>query len=130
MKENNKALIAVYGTLRKGCGNHEHFLKDAEFMGAFKSEPIYNMYSLGGFPGLKENGDTSIVLEVYSVTEYEAKKVDGLEGYHEGRTPTFYDKKYIDTPWGNAGLYIFVGDIPESRKIESGDWMNRTLTIV
>lgn len=130
MENSEKTMIACYGTLRKGCGNHGHFLKDAEFLGTFKSEPVYSMYTCGGFPGLKEHGNTAIVLEVYAVTEHEAKRVDSLEGYYEDREATFYDKKRIDTPWGNASIYIYVGELPESRLIASGDWINRNLTMV
>jgi gamma-glutamylcyclotransferase (GGCT)/AIG2-like uncharacterized protein YtfP len=130
MENKDKALIAVYGTLRKQHGNHDHFLRNAEYMGTFKSEPVYTMYSLGGYPGLKENGTTSIVLEVYAVTAAEAAKVDGLEGYHSDRTPTFYDKKSISTPWGEAGIYIFVNNCSGYRVIESGDWTNKTFALV
>lgn len=121
----NKKLIAVYGTLRKGCGNYQRLLSNAEYMGTFNSEPVYTMYNLGGFPGLKENGNTSIVLEVFAVNEEEAARVDRLEGYSENKKPTFYDKKQIDTPWGTAGIYIFVDDLKGVPIIENGDWMNR-----
>lgn len=126
---NNKTLIAVYGTLRQGCGNNR-LIKDADFMGTFKSEPVYSMYSLGGFPGLKENGSTAITLEVYAVNTEEARNVDNLEGYSKGVTPYFYDKKNIETPWGVAGIYIYVREPNEDRLITSGDWMKRDLIAV
>ena len=117
-------LISVYGTLRKGNGNHT-LIKNAEYKGTFTSEPTYGLYSLGGFPGLKENGNTAVVMEVYSVNEEEARKVDNLEGYTENETPYFYDKKIIPTPWGDAGVYIYVKQPNESSLIKNGDWMNR-----
>jgi gamma-glutamylcyclotransferase (GGCT)/AIG2-like uncharacterized protein YtfP len=120
-------LIAVYGTLRKGCGNSEYFLKEAEFKGTFNSEPTYSLYSLGGFPGLKKEGQTSVVMEVFAVNEREASSIDGLEGYQEGREPHFYDKQSIETPWGTAGVYIYVRDTSQRELIESGDWVNRHL---
>lgn len=124
-KKMDKKLIAVYGTLRKGCGNHQHFLRNAEFKGEFATEPVYSLYTLGGFPGLKEDGNTSVQMEVYEVTPEEAVLIDSLEGYTPGRTPHFYDKKEIETPWGTAGVYIYVRDILEKNLIESGDWTNR-----
>ena len=129
-KNNDKSLIAVYGTLRRGCGNYEHLLKNADYMGTFKSEPTYSMYSLGGFPGVKEGGSTSIILEVFAVNAEEAKNVDNLEGYSTSTVPYFYDKKEIDTPWGNAGIYIYVKQPDEDRLIVSGDWKNRNLISV
>ena len=115
-----KKLIAVYGSLRKNCGN-DHYLKTAEYLGEFKTEPMFSLYSLGGYPGLKEGGNTSVVMEVYAVDETVAKRVDQLEGYEEGRPATFYDKINIETPYGTAGVYTYVNPIPEDRLVESGD---------
>lgn len=116
-----KKLIAVYGSLRKNCGN-DHLLKTSEYLGEFKTEPVFSLYSLGGYPGLKEGGNTSVVMEVYAVDETVAKRVDQLEGYEEGRPATFYDKINIKTPYGTAGVYTYVNSIPEDRLVESGDW--------
>lgn len=122
MKESNRNnLIAVYGTLRKGFGNHS-LIKNSKYKGSFKTEPIYNLHNLGGFPGLKKNGNTSVLMEVYAVNDEEARWVDSLEGYSEGRTPTFYDKEYIDTPWGKAGVYIYVNDLSNRPIVSSGDY--------
>ena len=121
-----KKLIAVYGTLRKGNGNHR-LLQNAEYLGTFDSKPEYELYHLGGYPGLKENGNTSIKLEIYAVTDEEALRVDALEGYTEGEPAYFYDKKYLETPWGNAGIYIYMGNVSEERRIITGDWMQQKL---
>jgi gamma-glutamylcyclotransferase (GGCT)/AIG2-like uncharacterized protein YtfP len=116
-----KILVAVYGSLRKGLSNHR-LLENAEYLGEFKTEPVFSLYSLGGFPGLKENGNTSVTMEVYSVTEQEARRVDSLEGYTPGEPAYFYDKIPIDTPYGEANVYTYVSHITEDRLIESGDW--------
>ena len=122
MKENkNRILVSVYGSLRQNMGNHR-LLEKASYLGEFKTEPVFSLYSLGGFPGLKEGGTTSVVMEVYEVTEAEAAKVDMLEGYTPGRPATFYDKIPIETPYGTASVYTYVNDIPEDRLVESGDW--------
>lgn len=118
---NNKNLICVYGSLRQGHGNHR-LIENSEYLGTFKTEPIFNLYSLGGFPGLKENGDTSVVMEVYSVDNETARNVDRLEGYIPGRPATFYDKISLNTPFGEAFVYTYVNSISEDRKVESGDW--------
>lgn len=119
----NKKLIAVYGTLRLNQGNYEWLLKDATHLGTINTEDIFDLYSLGGFPGLKENGNISIVVDIFEVNDYESDRVDSLEGYKEGIKPTFYDKIYIDTPFGKAGMYIYMGKVYEPNKIESGDWV-------
>lgn len=122
MKRN--ILIAVYGTLRKGNGNHR-LIENADYKGTFTTDPIYSLYSLGGFPGLREDGQTAVVMEVYTVNKEEAHRVDGLEGYNPGEKPYFYDKIQIETPWGQAGVYTYVRQPNESSLIKSGDWMNR-----
>jgi len=130
MKNERKNLIAVYGTLRQGCGNFRYHLADADFQGSFNSEPVYSMFNLGGFPGLKNNGNTSIFLEVYLVNDEEAEHVDNLEGYEAGREPHFYDKQSIETPWGTAGIYIYVRDTTDRDLVESGDWVKRNERVV
>lgn len=117
----NKILISVYGSLRKGLGNHR-LLENAKYLGDFQSEPVFSLYSLGGYPGLKTEGTTSVTMEVYEVTPIEANRIDQLEGYTPGREATFYDKIPIDTPYGEASVYTYVDKIPESRLVESGDW--------
>lgn len=121
MEKENKILVAVYGSLRSDMSNHD-LLKTSEYLGEFKTEPVFSLYSLGGYPGLKEGGNTSVVMEVYAVDETVAKRVDQLEGYEEGRPATFYDKINIETPYGTAGVYTYVNPIPEDRLVESGDW--------
>lgn len=116
-----KQLIVVYGSLRKFGHNHR-LIENSEYLGEFNSPPIYSLYSLGSFPGLKEGGETSVVFEVYSVDETTAKQVDRLEGYTEGGNNTFYDKIKIDTPFGEASVYTYQGSVRESDLVKSGDW--------
>lgn len=117
----SKILIAVYGSLLSGMGNHR-LLETSKLLGIFQTKPEFRLYSLGGFPGLKTNGNTSVTMEVYEVTEEVARRVDNLEGYTPNGNNTFYDKILIKTPYGEASVYIYVNDIPEERIVESGDW--------
>lgn len=114
-------LVSVYGSLRKGMGNHR-LLENSTFVGTFRTDPVYSLYSLGGFPGLKENGNTSVVMEVYEVDDDTNERLDSLEGYSEDGNNTFYDKVTIQTPWGESGLYIYVPNVSRDRLVESGDW--------
>lgn len=116
-----KNLIAVYGSLRKGMGN-DSLLTTSEYLGKFKTKPEFSLYNLGFYPGLKTGGTTSVTMEVYSVDDKVANKVDRLEGYTPGGNNTFYNKIPIETPYGKASVYIYVNDIPKERLVESGDW--------
>ncbi len=118
-----KYLVAVYGSLRKKMSNHKYYLSDSEFKGIFPTEPEYTMHSLQWYPGLKLNGNHSIMMEVYEVDETTLNNLNRLEGYYPGETSTFYDRIEINTPWGKAFTYIYVKELTKESIIESGDWV-------
>ena len=118
-----KYLVAVYGSLRSGMGNHQYYLSDSEYKGKFTTEPEYTLYSLQWYPGLKLNGNTSVVMEVYEVDEKTLTNLNRLEGYYPGEKSTFYDRIEINTPWGKAFTYIYVNELSKDSIVESGDWV-------
>ena len=123
MKE-EKYLVAVYGSLRKGLHNHK-VLGGSELVGTFVSEPKYTMISLGGFPGLYQKGNTSVTFEVYKVNNAILSSVNGLEGYDpNGVNNTFYDRKIISTPFGDAFTYTYVRELDRESDniVQSGNW--------
>ena len=117
-----KHLVAVYGSLRRGMSNHHYYLSESEYKGTFTTEPEYTLHSLSAYPGLKLNGNTSVVMEVYEVDEDTLNSLNGLEGYCPGEKSTFYDRIEIDTPWGKAFTYIYVNELSKESIVESGDW--------
>ena len=117
-----KYLVAVYGSLRRGMGNHQYYLSSSEYKGTFSTEPEYTLHSLSYYPGLKLDGNTSIVMEVYEVDEETLKNLNRLEGYRPGETSTFYDRIEINTPWGRPFTYIYVNKLSKESIVESGDW--------
>lgn len=110
--------IAVYGSLRKGRGNHRVILGSTQLSEEVVNIPFY-MVSLGGFPGLipsEENHD--ITIEVYEVDEPTYKSVERLEGY-----PRFYQKAKIQTSQGEAEIYVLEDPhYAQAPRVESGDW--------
>ena len=119
-----KYLVAVYGSLRSGMGNHQYYLSDSEYKGTFSTEPEYTLHSLQWYPGLKLNGNTSVVMEVYEVDEKTLTNLNRLEGYCPGEKSTFYDRIEINTPWGKAFTYIYVNELSKDSIVESGDWVS------
>ena len=117
-----KYLVAVYGSLRSGMGNHHYYLSNSNYKGTFPTEPEYTLHSLSAYPGLKLNGNTSVVMEVYEVDEDTLRSLNHLEGYDPGKKSTFYDRIEIDTPWGKAFTYIYVNELSKESIVESGDW--------
>lgn len=120
---NNKFLVSCYGSLRRGMSNHQYYLSSSEYKGTFSTEPEYTLHSLSYYPGLKLDGNTSIVMEVYEVDEETLKNLNRLEGYYPGEKATFYDRIEINTPWGKAFTYIYVNPLPKESIVESGDWV-------
>lgn len=125
MKKTKHPLYAVYGSLKKGYGNHRLINNDnCEFLGTTLTEPKFSLYSLGAFPGLKENGETAVEIEVYEVkTKEQEARLDGLEGYMgEGNPHNFYNKIVIPTEFGDAFIYTFNGKLRQENFIENGKW--------
>jgi gamma-glutamylcyclotransferase (GGCT)/AIG2-like uncharacterized protein YtfP len=118
-------LVAVYGSLRKGLGNYRFHLKGkSTYIGSYDTIPEYNMYSLGAFPAITRGGNTSIVMEVFRVNEEVMKSLDRLEGYNKDSAHNHYNKEQINTPFGQAFVYVY-GDITrleEENKLSIGDW--------
>jgi len=115
-------LIAVYGSLRKGLHNHL-IIENATYLGKFDSLPEYSMYDLGSYPGLIKNGNTSIVLEVYRINQKMLVDVDRLEGYNPSNTGrSHYLRDTIDTPYGEAYIYIFPHKVGGYNQVIDGDW--------
>ena len=117
--------VAVYGSLRTGLHNyHALDMVQEEYLGEFDTPPIYSMYAVSAsFPGLKEDGTTSIKMEVFEVSSEKLVELNGLEGYYGPDAATnFYNRKTIDTPWGPAYTYIYNSPIRNAPLVESGDW--------
>ena len=118
-----KHLVAVYGSLRSGMSNHHYYLSESEYKGTFTTEPEYTLHSLSYYPGLKLNGNHSVIMEVYEVNEETLKNLNRLEGYYPGEESTFYDRIEINTPWGKAFTYIYVNELSKDSIVESGNWV-------
>jgi len=118
-------LYAVYGSLKRGFGNHRLLQnKDAKFIGTTKTKARFSLYSLGGFPGIKNDGKTAVEIEVFDVQTPELEsRLDMLEGYGGANSRyNMYNKEVIDTEFGKAFIYTYNGGVSEDRFIEAGKW--------
>lgn len=113
-----KIKVFVYGSLKKGLGNHDWHLGNADYLGKAETLPQYSLFSLGAYPGVITNGKTSIQGELYAVTADELEGLDRLEGH-----PAYYKREVIDTSDGAAWMYLLpyqeYKDVPI---IEEGIW--------
>lgn len=134
-KENNKEeeskdYYFVYGTLKRGFGNSQRVFggsKTAKYIKDVETEPIYTMISLWAFPGVINNGGTSIKGELWEVSDKTTKtNLDRLEGYSgEGVANNLYNKEVIRLDDKDVNIYIYNIKDREVRKeqiVESGNW--------
>ena len=122
-------LVAVYGTLKRGEGNHGVMEADGgKFVGKAKTIHSYCMYGGWGFPRVTKDAEVSpIHVEVFEVDT--TQHMDSLEGH-----PNFFRREQVqvalDMPNGEevvnlAWMYFHPpvsggGDI-----VEDGLWLRR-----
>lgn len=127
--------VFVYGTLKKGHGNHRYLRGDEHRLGAVMvgeavTSPNYTMLALGGFPGVVVEGQTPIHGEVYELPDGEdgramLYRLDKLEGH-----PSFYQRVPMqvtlhgeDTPIDVEGYVLPEGWLRRGvATIPSGVW--------
>lgn len=111
-------IIAVYGSLRKGLGNHR-VLGDSKLLSTERVKIPWRMVSLSAYPGLVPSDKIEdIVVELYEVTESTYRGVECLEGY-----PSFYQKALIPTSLGEVEVYVLERGYDDYPPVKSGDWV-------
>lgn len=115
--------VFVYGTLKKGEGNHRLLQGRALFCG---EDSIHGkLFDLGAFPAAVQEGDNVIHGEVYMVGPHTLRSLDGLEGH-----PHFYERKEVMLL--NEKKLAWAYFLPDakvyrgSREVEGGVWSRRT----
>lgn len=106
-----KTKVFVYGTLKKGLGNHR-LLEGQTFIGKAETEPLYRLYNIGPYPCMiaAENGN-SIIGEVYEVDANTLIRLDRLEG-----VPFLYDRANIKLKDGTTAVgYLFQKPVDKYR---------------
>jgi gamma-glutamylaminecyclotransferase len=116
-------LLFVYGTLKRGCGNHHH-LADQHFVRVARTAPGYRLYDLGGYPGIAAKPDDrdGVVGEVWSVDAEALKRLDDFEGVHEG----LYRRETVPllAPFSTQKVDAFVSALPITGRPDVGsDWI-------
>jgi gamma-glutamylaminecyclotransferase len=129
--DNGKIRVFVYGTLKKGHGNHV-LIESANgvFMGYDAVTGPYKMCDMIGFPGAYHPGDGSMSKtlygELYAMEPEGLATLDMLEGH-----PNFYKREKLWTKNGKRAWMYFLSPrylsqtpalkMPD-REIKSGIW--------
>ena len=120
--EGSKILIAVFDSLREGLVFNNK-LENSIKIGEFTTLPEFCLMDIETEPVLLQNFNLSVVMEVYEITY---KILNNLDEYY-----SFYNNNYIlnenirkkiNTPYGEAYVYINNSIIKEAKIISSGDW--------
>lgn len=122
--------VFVYGTLRKGEGNHR-LLVGATCI-AEQCWTAGYLYDTGyGYPAMKQSGFSQIFGELYSVTKEELKRLDQLEGYTPGGKNNLYERiqQTVYTDKGELVAQMYVANKVDllKNKIPNGDWKEHKL---
>lgn len=114
-------LVAVYGSLLSGLGNHP-VIQGSKFVAHTETKDMFKIvdYARGCFPAVTlDDAVSPIVVEVYEVEdEWTARRLDGLEGY-----PNFYNRTIVPLVNGmKAWIYHIEDKLEDEDTIVSGDW--------
>ena len=116
-------LIFVYGTLRKGQGNHR-LLERSKFIRNAKTKLRYALYG-NGVPFLSRTKAVSqITGEVYSIDNATLSRLDELEGH-----PDMYKREQAEVVLQNGtelNAWIYFHDTAHGDVIQSGDFLQQT----
>jgi gamma-glutamylcyclotransferase (GGCT)/AIG2-like uncharacterized protein YtfP len=113
--------LFVNGTLMRGLALH-HNLDGAEFLGEFRTAPVYRLYSIGDVhPGMFEvaTGGVSVAGEMYRMSDETWARVEAGEPPHLYRGPV----KLADGRTVDGILFPRVHAEGKHKDIsEFGDW--------
>ncbi len=104
--------IFVYGTLKRGGGNHS-LLAGQQLIGAARTPPGFTLYSLGDYPGMVRAPDDALGVtgELWAVDAGCLLRLDELEGVPEGlyeRVSIRLAPPFADEP---AETYLYLRDL-------------------
>lgn len=112
MPTGNDHVVAVYGTLKSGHGNHDRLMGKAKFLGTGETFTKYPMV-VSGIPYLIDRAGKGhhVKVEVYRVTTEELRKLDILEGHPDWYVRTALTIKMDKGSTLTAWVYM----IPDER---------------
>lgn len=118
--------LFVYGTLKKGYGNHG-YIGGSKLITQSAVIDGYDMYSLGGFPGVVK-GKGTVYGELYEIDDETLGHCDLLEGYRAKQPDnSMYIRTDVTCTIGDdlndsAFIYLWNGPIDGYKHLDKGVW--------
>jgi gamma-glutamylaminecyclotransferase len=111
--------VFVYGSLKRGSGNHR-ILEGSLYYG--HALILGTMYDYGAFPAVDLAGRSNVHGEVYEVSAATLDRLDSLEGH-----PHFYQRTRVRMSTGDeAWVYSMTTEkLTAKRVIASGNWVDQ-----
>ena len=118
--------VFVYGTLRRGEANDITRLRPApRFVGP--AQVPGTLYHLGGYPGLRLQGDTPVRGEVYAIEPALEMVLDEIEAVHPQQSDEYRKREvrvWVALRWLDCLVYEIQPTHVQGRPvIDSGDWV-------
>ena len=110
MNENIMTRVFVYGTLKRGMGNHRVMQEAKGRLLGSGSVYGYACINTPWFPYAYKKEGARIIGEIYAIPKENIADLDVLEGY-----PHFYNRAVTDTSFGPAWIYFL--DHPDQHHI-------------
>jgi gamma-glutamylcyclotransferase (GGCT)/AIG2-like uncharacterized protein YtfP len=124
-------IVAVYGTLREGLGNHK-LISECKRIGLGWLTG-FRMYNLGDSPGVIPTYDDSgrIRVEWYDVSDEILEELDKLLKYDVDTPKTsLHIRRRLFSPYGSGWIYIYNQNLSGAPYMEAGDWERFTRTLM
>lgn len=118
-------VVAVYGTLKSGHGNHERLMSKAKFLGTGETFTKYPMV-VSGIPYLIDRAGKGhhVKVEVYKVTTAELRRLDGLEGHPDWYVRTALTIKMDKGSTLTAWIYMIPDERSHTHMDDTGVYQN------
>ncbi len=108
----------------KGESNHFLINRDPKnkFIKKATTAHNFNLFDLGGFPGMTIPGNNSVHGEIYEVTAGTIRDLDILESH-----PQFYKRSYIDLSDGGKAITYILNNVYTTNCpiIKTGNWKSK-----
>jgi gamma-glutamylaminecyclotransferase len=111
-----KAILFVYGTLKRGERNH-HLIADQLFIREATTAPRYRVFDLGPYPGLVREAASGLAVrgELWAVSDCCLAELDDFEG-----VPGLFVREQIEVEeYEEVWAYYWNRPVPEGAR--SGD---------